>query len=313
MSERSERTMGMSSAVQTVTSTEPPPRSVQSTAPRAARRRRRSRRGPNLFGGFGAALWLVFVGFPLYLLVSTSLRDQGGYLTDGPTSLPTHPTLTNYRLVLHSDFLHYTANTAIVTVATVAIVEVLTVPAAYAIVRSRSRLVSTSFSLLLAGLAIPAQAVIVPLYLMSTRLHLYDSLLAIILPTAAFALPLSVIVLTSTMRDVPGELYEAMGIDGASPARILRELVVPLSRPGMVTIGIYAALGAWNGFLFPLVLTQSSASRVLTLGLWDFQTQHGTDVPATTAAVMLSLLPVLVLYLVGRRQLLNGLTAGFGK
>jgi ABC-type glycerol-3-phosphate transport system permease component len=284
-------------------------------APRAAspRRARRVRRMPNIFGGFGAALWLVFVGFPLYLLVSTSLRNEGSYLTDGPLSLPRHAGLENYRFVLDSDFLHYMANTAIVTVATVAIVEVLTVPAAYAIVRSHSRLVRLGFSSMLAGLAIPAQAVIVPLYLMATRLHLYDTLPAIILPTAAFALPLSIIVLTSTMRDIPGELYEAMGIDGASPARVLRELVLPLSRPGMVTIGIYSALGAWNGFLFPLVLTQSSSSKVLTLGLWDFQTQHGTDVPATTAAVMLSLLPVLVLYLLGRRQLLNGLTAGFGK
>lgn len=313
MSGRSGRTMDRDDAVRTPNSSAAALPVGPGPQPRTARRRHSARRRPNLFGGFGAALWLVFVGFPLYLLVSTSLRDQGSYLTDGPTSLPVHPSLTNYRLVLHSDFLHYMANTAIVTIATVAIVEVLTVPAAYAIVRSRSRFVRTGFSLMLAGLAIPAQAVIVPLYLMSTRLHLYDSLLAIILPTAAFALPLSVIVLTSTMRDVPGELYEAMGIDGATPARILRELVLPLSRPGMVTIGIYAALGAWNGFLFPLVLTQSSASRVLTLGLWDFQTQHGTDVPATTAAVMLSLLPVLVLYLVGRRQLLNGLTAGFGK
>lgn len=286
------------------------------TATRSAakpRRPRRSWRTPNVFGGFGALLWLVFVGVPLYLLLSTSLRSQGSYLTDGPLSLPRDPGLANYRLVLHSDFPHYMANTAIVTIATVAIVEILTVPAAFAIVRSPSQLVRFGFSTMLAGLAIPAQAVIVPLYLMATRLHLYDTLPAIILPTAAFALPLSIIVLTSTMRDIPGELYEAMGIDGASPARVLRELVLPLSRPGMVTIGIYSALGAWNGFLFPLVLTQSSASKVLTLGLWDFQTQYGTDVPATTAAVTLSLLPVLVLYLLGRRHLLNGLTAGFGK
>lgn len=298
----------------TTTMTGHPPVAAAEARPSAKpRRRRQPGRMPNFFGGFGALLWLIFVGFPLYLLVSTSLRDEGSYLTDGPLTAPHNPGLENYRLVLHSDFLHYMANTAIVTVASVAIVEVLTVPAAYAIVRSRSRLVRFGFSTMLAGLAIPAQAVIVPLYLMATRLHLYDTLLAIILPTAAFALPLSIIVLTSTMRDIPGELYEAMGIDGASPTRVLRNLVLPLSRPGMVTIGIYSALGAWNGFLFPLVLTQSSASKVLTLGLWDFQTQYGTDVPATTAAVMLSLLPVLVLYLIGRRHLLNGLTAGFGK
>ncbi len=131
----------------------------------------------------------------------------------------------------------------------------------------------------------PAQAVIVPLYLMITQLRLYDSLLAIILPTAAFALPLSVVVLTSSLRDVPKELYEAMTVDGAGPVRTLFSLVLPLSRSGLATVGIFTALQAWNGFLFPLILTQDASVRVLTLGLWDFQGQYGRISPtAPTSA-----------------------------
>jgi xylobiose transport system permease protein len=129
----------------------------------------------------------------------------------------------------------------------------------------------------------------------------------------AFALPLSIVVLTSSLRDVPQELYEAITIDGAGTVRTLFSLVLPLSRSGLATIGIYTALQAWNGFLFPLVLTQDPAVRVLTLGLWDFQGQYGTNVPLVTAAVTLSLLPLLVVYLLGRRFLLAGLTAGAGK
>jgi ABC-type glycerol-3-phosphate transport system permease component len=174
--------------------------------------------------------------------------------------------------------------------------------------------VSACFSVMLMGLAIPAQATIVPVYLIITRLHVYDTLLAVILPTAAFSLPMAILVLTSTMRDIPGELYEAMTMDGAAALQTLRSLVLPLSRPGLVTIGIYTALGAWNGFIFPLVLTQSDARRTVTLGLWNYQGQQGgVNVPATMAAVLLSLLPLLVAYLFGRRQLLSGLTAGFGK
>jgi ABC-type glycerol-3-phosphate transport system permease component len=166
---------------------------------------------------------------------------------------------------------------------------------------------------MLLGLAVPSQAVIVPLYLLITQFRLYDTLLAIILPTAAFALPLSILVLTASVRDVPRELYEAMNLDGAGSVRALFSLVLPLSRPALATIAIYTAMQAWNGFLFPLVLTQDPSVRVLTLGLWDFQGQFGLNVPVIMAAVALSLLPLLVVYLLGRRYLLAGLTAGSGK
>ncbi|GAA3050777.1 carbohydrate ABC transporter permease [Pseudonocardia yunnanensis] len=293
----------------------PPPAPPTGTpwSPRRRSRRSGAYRRPNIVGGLGAGVWLVIVGVPLYFLAVTSLRASGAYLTDGPMAPPTSLTAENYITVLTSQFPRYFLNNLLVTAACVAIVLVLALPAAFAIVRSRSRLVSTGFSVVLLGLAVPAQAVIVPLYLMITQLRLYDSLLAIILPTAAFALPLSIVVLTSSLRDVPKELYEAIAIDGAGTVRTLLSLVLPLSRSGLATIGIYTALQAWNGFLFPLVLTQDPAVRVLTLGLWDFQGQYGTNVPLVTAAVALSLLPLLVVYLLGRRFLLAGLTAGTGK
>jgi xylobiose transport system permease protein len=298
-----------------VTATMSTPTGTDPTGPPTRSRRRRSvtRRSPNVLGGLGATVWLVIVGVPLYFLAVTSIRVSGDYLADGPTAPPTDVTFENYVEVLTSEFPRYFVNNILVTVACVAIVLALALPAAYAIVRSRSRLVSGGFSVLLLGLAVPNQAVIVPLYLMITQMRLYDSLLAIILPTAAFALPLSVVVLTSSLRDVPKELYEAITIDGAGATRALFSLVLPLSRPGLATVGIFTALQAWNGFLFPLVLTQDASVRVLTLGLWDFQGQYGTNVPLVTAAVTLSLLPLLVVYLLGRRYLLAGLTAGAGK
>ncbi|OON73883.1 ABC transporter permease [Streptomyces tsukubensis] len=256
----------------------------------------------------------MVVAVPLYYVLAASLRERSDYLDSGPLSVPRHMVLSNYRTVLDSGFATYLWNSLVVTVATVLLVLALALPAAYAIVRSRSRWVAAGFSVMLMGLAIPAQATIVPVYLLITRMHLYDTLTAVVLPTAAFALPMAILVLTSTMRDIPGELYEAMTVDGAGPAHILRALVLPLTRPGLVTVGVYTALGAWNGFIFPLVLTQSDARRTVTLGLWNYQGQQGgVNVPATMAAVVLSLLPLLAAYLFGRRHLLSGLTAGFGK
>ena len=104
-----------------------------------------------------------------------------------------------------------------------------------------------------------------------------------------------------------------MYLDGASHLRILRSLVVPLTRPALITVIIYESLQIWNGFLFPLVLTQSPSVRVLPLALWTFQGQFTTNVPAILAAVFLTAVPIILLYIFGRRQLLAGLTAGFGK
>ena len=275
-------------------------------------------RGPwwkriNVLGGLGAAAWLVVVGVPLYFLFVTGVRRSGEYLAKGPLAPPTNLTGENYVTIAQSEFPRYFLNTLTVTVACVAIVLALALPASYAIVRSPKASVARMFSVMLLGLAVPAQAVIVPLYLLITQLRLYDTLLAIILPTAAFALPLSILVLTSSLRDVPKELYEAMNLDGCGSVRTLFSLVLPLSRSSLATIGIYTAMQAWNNFLFPLILTQDPSVRVLTLGLWDFQGQFGLNVPVIMAAVALSLLPLLVLYLFGRRYLLAGLTAGSGK
>ncbi|MFI1951015.1 MULTISPECIES: carbohydrate ABC transporter permease [Streptomyces] len=276
---------------------------------------RRSFRLPrwNFPAGFASLIWLLVVGVPLYALVTSTLRTRDDYLDSGALSVPGDPTLDNYRKVFESDFLTYLTNTAIVTVATAAIVVVLAVTIGYTVVRTRSRMSNRIFQVFLLGLAIPAQAVIIPVYLIITKMHLYDSLLAIILPTAAFTLPVSVVILAGTMRDIDEEMYESMALDGANSLRILRQLVVPLSRSGISTVIVYASLQAWNNFLFPLILTQSPETRVLTLGLYDFVGQFRVDIPALLAAVVLSIVPIFVVYLFARRQLVSGLMGVGGK
>ena len=267
---------------------------------------------PNVAAGLLTLVWLVIVGVPLYAIVSDSLQPSDQYTAAGPLSPPHHLTFANFGTALANGFGRYILNTAIVTAVSVVLTLALAVPVAYAIVRSRNRLVAWTFRMFLMGLAIPAQATIIPVYLIITRLHLYDSLTAIILPTVAFALPLSILVLCSSLRDVPRELYEAMTLEGAGSVRLLCSLVLPLSRAGIATVSIFTALSAWNGFLFPLILTQSVSSRVYTLGLWQYQSQFGAiNVPGLMAAVLLCALPVLVLYLLARRWLIAGL-AGIG-
>ena len=186
--------------------------------------------------------------------------------------------------------------------------------AAYAIVRGvGNRWLRWTNNLFLMGLAIPLQAVIIPIYLIIIRLKLYDSLLAIILPSIAFAIPLSVLVLRNFIRDVPRELFESMHMDGATEWGILWRLAFPLTRPALVTVTIYNGLAIWNGFLLPLVLTQSPEQRTIPLALVNLTGQFGVNFPAIAASVTLTTLPIVLLYAIGRRQLLSGLTAGFSK
>jgi raffinose/stachyose/melibiose transport system permease protein len=268
----------------------------------------------NWIGGLLSWLWLAVVIIPIYWIVITSLKSQELYFSENPLKPPSSLNFDSYRLVLQSDFIQYFFNSVIVTLGAVVPAVLFAFMAAFAIIRGgRGRFLRAANTLFLMGLAVPLQATIIPVYLIIIKLGLYDTLLAIILPSIAFAIPLSVLVLSNFIRDVPNELFESMRLDGATEWGTLWHLAFPLTRPALATVAIFNGLAIWNGFLLPLVLTQDPGRRTLPLALWTFQGQYSVNVPAVLASVVLTSLPILVLYVVGRRQLVSGLTAGFGK
>jgi len=284
------------------------------TAPtRASTARRRVKGRRNYLGGFFAWAWLAIIIIPIYYVVITTFKDQGAYFTQNPLGLPNPPTLAAYQDVAAAGIGRYFLNSVIVTIGSVIPIVLFSFLASYAIVRGDSRLLRFSRTLFLLGLAIPLQATIIPIYLIITRIHMYDTLGALILPSIAFGIPLTVLILSNFIRDVPRELFESMRLDGCSDWQMAWRLAFPLTRPAIVTVSIYNGLNVWNAFLFALILTQSPEKRVMPLALWAFQGEYQVNIPAVLAAVVLSTLPILVLYIVGRRQMLRGLTAGFGK
>ncbi|MHA7280938.1 carbohydrate ABC transporter permease [Arthrobacter sp. MDT2-2] len=289
---------------------------AQDTAPQPRARSQGKpvgRTSPNLLGGLGGWVWLALIILPVYYVIITSLKNQAGFFGSNPLAPPTEPTLANYRTVLEADFVRYFVNSVIVTLGSVIPAVIVSFMAAYAVVRGSGRIIGSAHTLFLMGLAIPLQATIIPIYFMITKAQLYDTLLALILPSIAFAIPISVLILSNFLRDVPRELFESMRLDGCSEFTMMWRLALPLVRPAVVTIAIYNALHVWNGFLFPLILTQSPDKRVLPLSLWAFQDEFSVNIPAVLAAVVLSTLPLVVLYVLARRQLVSGLTAGFNK
>uniref|UniRef100_UPI001C855BE2 carbohydrate ABC transporter permease n=1 Tax=Paractinoplanes polyasparticus TaxID=2856853 RepID=UPI001C855BE2 len=251
--------------------------------------------------GSFAWVWLLIVMIPLYWIVITSFKTQDNYFITNPLAPPSDLTFANYTTVIENDFIRYFFNSAVVTIGAVIPATVISFMAAYAIVRGvHNRFLRGVNALFLLGLAIPLQAVIIPVYLIIIRLQMYDTLAAIILPSIAFAIPLSVLVLGNFIRDVPKELFESMRMDGATEWGTLWRLAFPLTRPALVTVIIYNGLGIWNGFLLPLVLTQSPDQRTIPLALAAFQGQFGINIPAIAASVVLTTVPIVLLYAIGR-------------
>lgn len=260
-----------------------------------------------------AVIWAIVSLYPILYMVFESLRTQATYITGRPWLPPAHPYVGNYHDVLAAGFVRYFLNSAIVAAISLAMILVFGLLAAYAIVRLNGWFSTKAFTFFLAGLAIPIQAGIIPLYVLIQKLGFYDTLWAMILPSAAFALPLSVLILVNFVRDIPKELYEAMSIDGVSTFGALYKLVLPLSRPALMAVGIYDFVQIWNNFLFPLVLTSNPQLQTLPLALQHFQGQYTMNVPGIMAAVVLSALPLILAYIFGRKQLLSGISAGFSR
>jgi raffinose/stachyose/melibiose transport system permease protein len=288
-----------------------PPRAQPSApgVPPAVRPRARRRRpSPGRVLAFLlATAWLVIVLAPIYYLVLASFRSQGSYLTANPWLPRGGLTLSEYSTVFGAGLGRYLLNSVIVTVVCIVLTVSLCLGAAFRIVRRSSRAAGVTFSILLLGLAIPIQAIIVPLYLLIYKLHLYDTLFALMLAMSAAAVPVSVLIMVSFVRDIPRELIGAMLVDGGTEWTVFLRLIVPLSRPVMATLSIYNGLNVWNNFILPLVLTQSNSVAVLPLGLTKLEGQYAINVPAIMAAVLLSVLPLLILFVVMRKQVMRSL------
>ena len=254
-----------------------------------------------------ATVWLVIVVAPLYYMILASLRTQGTYLTANPWIPSSGLSFGSYSTVFDAGLGTYLLNSVILTVVCIAITVTISLGAAYRIVRRSSRAVSVSFVVMLFGLAIPIQAIIVPIYVLIDKMHLYDTLYALILTLSAAAIPVSVLIMVSFVRDIPRELINAMLIDGGTEWTVFRQLIWPLSRPVMATLAIYNGLNVWNNFLLPLVLTTSNSVAVLPLGLTKLEGLYSINVPAVMAGVLLSVLPLLVLFVFMRRQVMNSL------
>ncbi|MDC3416050.1 carbohydrate ABC transporter permease [Aquibacillus salsiterrae] len=254
-------------------------------------------------------LLLLFTGLPFFIMVNTSFKQQFEFMSS-PWSLPENFSFANYALVFESSFLKYFTNSLILAVVSVVLTIVLAAMASYPLSRMKFKLNRPIFLLFTVGMMIPIHTTLIPIYILTSKIGLYDSLAGLIGPYVAFALPVSVIIFTQFMKDIPKELEESAKIDGCGHFRLFWRIIFPLLTPAVATVAIYNFIQIWNEFIFALVLTNSSETATLPLGLREFYGEFSVNVPGIMAALTLGSLPLLLVYFVAQEKIVKGLAAG---
>jgi raffinose/stachyose/melibiose transport system permease protein len=256
-----------------------------------------------------ALLFLLFAAYPFLYMVATSLKSQSEFFTHPVTLLPSF-NIENYLLVFELGMSKYFMNSIIVSVISVFVTVILAAMAAYPHARMRFRLNRPLFLLILAGMMIPVHTTLIPIFILSKEIGLYDTLGALIGPYIAFSLPISVFILTQFMQEIPKELEEAGRMDGCTHFGLFWKILFPLLTPAIATIAIYNAIHIWNEFVFALVLTTSPSNMTLPLGLREFYGEFMINIPGIMAALTLGTLPLLIVYFVAQEKVVRGLSAG---
>jgi ABC-type sugar transport system, permease component len=257
---------------------------------------------------FIALLLVAAMLAPVVYIILGGFRTNS-QITNSPAGLPSPWALGNYLDVLKGGvFWQEVLNSTISAVATTVGVVVLGLMASYVLARYRFRGRGAMYTLFAAGLMFPMTVAITPLYIMIKSLGLMNTLPGIILPQIAFALPVTVIILVPFLRAIPDEIEEAASIDGCSRLGFFFRMVVPLSVPGVVTVGILAFVGSWNSYLLPLFILNDQATYTLPLGVQAFASQYSVDTAKVLAFTSLSMIPALVFFSLFERRIVGGLT-----
>jgi multiple sugar transport system permease protein len=258
------------------------------------------------------ALLGLFIFFPIFWMVSTSLKPAGEVFRVVPTLLPQQPTVENYvRALTEENILVYLRNSVITAGSSSVLTMLLAAYAGFSFAKYRYRGQRPLMYLLLSAQMFPFAVLLVSLYPMLNAWGLTDTYFGLIISYIVFALPSGTYILYAYFMQVPTELIEAARMDGASDVRILHTIIFPLSVPALITVTLYAFMWAWNDLLYALTLITSTHMRTLGPGLLlTYLGEFRNDWGGAMAASIVSSLPIIVVFMLLQRFFIRGLTAG---
>lgn len=285
---------------------------ITATPPPTPARARRSDRPKLPWGNpsvyFIALIVIALMLAPVLYIIIGGFRSNSQITVD-PSGMPNPWNVENYLTVLTgTTFWTEVLNSTIAALSTTAGVVLLGLMASYVIARYQFRGRGALYALFAAGLMFPITVAITPLYIVVKNLGLMNSLAGVILPQIAFALPTTIIILVPFLRAIPDEIQEAAFIDGLGRLGFFWRMVLRLSLPGVITVGILAFIGSWNSYLLPLFILNNEATFTLPLGVQAFSSQYSVDTAKVLAFTSLSMIPALVFFSLFERRIVGGLT-----
>ena len=267
--------------------------------------------------GLGVIIALVTL-FPIFWMVSTAFKPPSELFSLTPHPLPLHPTLRNFSEVMNGhaaglgiSFWQFARNSLFVTIVTVVLASLVSLLAAVAVARFRFRFRVSYLIMLLVVQMLPAQAMVIPLFIDFRGIGLLDNLVGLILIYSAQALPISIWLLRNFVAAVPKDLEEAAAIDGAGPLRVFWRILFPLVAPGLVATSIFSFITAWNEFIFALTFLGTDQGKyTLPIYVQYFFGRGSADWGGIMAASTLYTVPVMAFFLIVQRRMVGGLVAG---
>jgi multiple sugar transport system permease protein len=254
-----------------------------------------------------AVIVAVLTLFPLFWMFAVSMMNSGEAAQFPPPIWPSAPTFEHYRTLFEVQGVgRYLANSAILATLATLLALFITVPAGYAFAKLRFTGRDRLLQMLLAALVVPGQIGTLPLFLLLQRMGLVNTFAGALVPWLASIFGLYLV--REYARSIPDEMLEAARIDGASEWQIFRHIVLPGLQPILVTLALFVFLGSWNDFLWPLIITNSLEMRTLPVGLSTFQGQFKVEWHLLMAGSVIAMLPVLIVYIVGQRWFIKGIT-----
>lgn len=266
---------------------------------------------------FPLHLVLILVGavmvVPLLYALLSGFKSTDE-LSRNPVGLPDSWVTSNYTGILGSGaFWRLVGNSTMIAVATTVVVVAVSALAAFSFARFAFRGREVLFTVFTMGLMFPFAVAALPLFLLLRSMDLLDNPLGVILPQAAFGLPMTIIILRGFFREIPGELEEAATLDGCGPFGFFWRILLPMARPALGTVSVLAVVASWNNFFLPLLVFTDSKWWTVPIGVQQFQGQYATEYARVFAYLVLAMVPALAFYTVAERQLVGGLTAGATK
>lgn len=258
-----------------------------------------------------AIFWLLVAFVPFLFMVLTGFKQKLEVIMGSAFDFPETFFTENYvSIITDPSFWNYFKNSVVVLVLALGILLMFCAFAAYPLSRFKFKLRSFIYLVVVASMSIPIHVTMIPVFQMAVKTGLYDTVWVLVPVAVAFALPMSVFIMTGFMEGIPKELEEAADIDGCGRYKRFFKVIFPLSTPGLSTLAIYNGVNIWNEFIFAFTLTQSEKNRTLPLALWNYQGQYSSNTAMIMACLTLSTVPMIIMFVILQDKLIKGMMAG---